>query len=69
MNEEKQANSNDMLKLLQNAKGSLETTYSEKKIAYKAYIDKANLTNDEMLRIEGAIQQIDIFINQLEGKI
>lgn len=69
MNEEKQVNSNDMLKLLQNAKVSLETSYSEKKIAYKAHIDKANLTNDEMLRIEGAIQQIDIFINQLEGKI
>lgn len=69
MNEEKQVNSNDMLKLLQNAKGSLETTYSEKKITYKAYIDKANLTNDEMLRIEGAIQQIDIFIKQIEGKI
>lgn len=69
MNEEKPANSNDMLKLLHNARVSLETSYSEKKIAHRELISKANLTNDEMLRIEGAIQQIDIFIKQLEGKL
>lgn len=69
MNEQVPANSDDMLKLLQNAKKSLEVSFSEKKISHQELIRKANLTNDEMLRIEGAIQQIDIFIKQLEGKI
>jgi len=69
MNEEAPENSNEMLKLLQNAKKSLEVSYSEKKISHQGYIQKANTTNDEMLRIEGAVQQIDIFIKQLEGKL
>lgn len=69
MNESIPANSDEMLKLLQNAKSSLEVSYGEKKISYQALIAKANLTNDEMLRIEGAIQQIEIFIKQLKGEL
>ena len=69
MNEPAQENSTDMMKLLQNAKSSLEVSFKEKKISHQEYIRKANLVNDEMLRIEGAIQQIDIFIKQLEGKL
>jgi hypothetical protein len=69
MNEQIPANSEDMLKLLQNAKKSLGVSYNEKKISHQETIRKANVINDEMLRIEGAIQQIDIFIKQLEGKL
>lgn len=69
MNEDKQENSNEILKLLHNARESLGVSYSEKKIAHQMCIQKANSINDEMLRIEGAIQQIDIFIKQLEGKL
>lgn len=69
MNESIPANSDEMLKLLQNAKSSLEVSYGEKKISHQALIAKANLTNDEMLRIEGAIQQIEIFIKQLKGEL
>lgn len=61
-------NSTDTIKLLRNARISLEKTFNEKKAENIAYAAKADKARDEMLRVEGAIQQVDLFIKQFEPK-
>lgn len=58
--------SNDTLKLLQNARQSLGVTFAQKKQEHSDHLALADKARDAMLRTEGAIQQIDLFISQLE---
>jgi len=58
----------DALKLLQKSVKDLELNFSIKKKEYLSFSTKADQARDSMLRIEGAIQQINLSIKQLKGE-
>jgi len=68
-NQAKQEKPKDVLKLLQNSRVLLSETFKKSKEANHEYTKLADIARDEMLRVEGAIQQVDVFIKQLKGEI
>lgn len=68
-NDSKRGKVKDPLKLLQESRKVLVETFNKRKQENSEYTALADKARDEMLRVDGAIKQVDLFIKQFKGQL